>query len=139
MTTTLSAADFAAKWRDNAGRERASSQEHFIDLCRMLSVPTPNDPPASADYTFEASAERLGTGSQGWADVWKRRCFGWEYKGAHTENVGVSFMGSSKKTSFDIPGDMAREMLGQPTNVNGRLNADVVAADVSPDLGDRTR
>ena len=50
-------------------RERASSQERFIDLCRMLGVPTPNDAPASPDYTSEAGAERLSTGSQGWADV----------------------------------------------------------------------
>ena len=84
-SSDTSAADFAAKWRDNARRERASSQEHFIDLCRMLGVPTPNDPPASADYTFEAGVERLSTGSQGWADVWKRGHFGWEYKGAHAD------------------------------------------------------
>ena len=80
-----SAATFAAKWRDSARRERASSQEHFIDLCRLLGVPTPNDPPASLDYTFEAGAERLSTGGQGWADVWKRGHFGWEYKGAHAD------------------------------------------------------
>ena len=42
-TSTLSAADFAAKWRDKVRRERASSQEHFIDLCRLLGVPTPNE------------------------------------------------------------------------------------------------
>ena len=83
--TTMSAADFAAKWRESARRERASSQEHFIDLCRMLGVPTPNDPPASPDYTFEAGAERLSTGRQGWADVWKRGHFGWEYKGRHAD------------------------------------------------------
>ena len=50
MTTTgptPSAADFAAKWRDNPRRERAASQEHFIDLCHLLGVPTPNDPPAN--------------------------------------------------------------------------------------------
>ena len=40
---TLSAAGFAAKWRDNARRENAASQEHFIDLCRMLGAPTPNE------------------------------------------------------------------------------------------------
>ncbi|MCY3602093.1 MAG: class I SAM-dependent DNA methyltransferase [Chloroflexi bacterium] len=85
IASTLSTAAFAAKWRDNARRERASSQEHFIDLCRMLGVPTPNDPPASPGYTFEAGAERLSTGSQGWADVWKRGHFGWEYKGAHAD------------------------------------------------------
>ena len=84
-TPALSAADFAAKWRQNARRERPSSQEHFIDLCTLLGVPTPNDPPASTSYTFEAGAERLSTGRQGWADVWKRGHFGWEYKGARAD------------------------------------------------------
>ena len=84
-TSDTSAAAFAAKWRENARRERASSQEHFIDLCRLLGVPTPNDPPQSPDYTFEADTERLSTGGQGWADVWKRGYFGWEYKGAHAD------------------------------------------------------
>ena len=83
---SLSAAEFAAKWRDNARRERASSQEHFIDLCRMLGVQTPNDADPSGEwYTFEAGAERLSTGNRGWADVWKRGHFGWEYKGDHAD------------------------------------------------------
>ena len=81
-----SAAEFAAKWRDNVRRERASSQEHFIDLCRMLGVQTPNEADASGEwYTFEAGAERLSTGNRGWADVWKRGHFGWEYKGDHAD------------------------------------------------------
>ena len=83
---SLSAAEFAAKWRDNARRERASSQEHFIDLCRMLGVQTPNEADPSGEwYTFEAGAERLSTGNRGWADVWKRGHFGWEYKGDHAD------------------------------------------------------
>ena len=82
----MSAADFAAKWRDNARRERASSQEHFIDLCRLLGVMTPNEAdPSGKDYSFEAGAERASTGKTGWADVWKRGRFGWEYKGAHAD------------------------------------------------------
>ncbi len=82
MSIGLSAADFAAKWADNVRRERASSQEHFIDLCRLLGVPTPAEAdPSGESYTFEAGAERLSTGGQGWADVWKRGHFGWEYKG----------------------------------------------------------
>ncbi len=73
----ISAAAFAAKWRDNARREHASSQEHFIDLCRLLGVPTPNESdPTGESYTFEAGAERLSTGRQGWADVWKRGTWG---------------------------------------------------------------
>ena len=31
---------FVAKWRDVTLKERSSSQEHFIDLCRLLSHPT---------------------------------------------------------------------------------------------------
>ncbi|MXZ45592.1 MAG: class I SAM-dependent DNA methyltransferase, partial [Chloroflexi bacterium] len=85
-TSDTSAAAFAAKWRENARRERASSQEHFIDLCRLLGVPTPNEAdPTGESYAFEAGAERLSTGRQGWADVWKRGHFGWEYKGAHAD------------------------------------------------------
>ena len=87
MTTSdTSAAAFAAKWRESARREQASSQEHFIDLCRLLGAPTPNEAdPSGESYTFEAGAERLSTGRQGRADVWKRGHFGCEYKGAHAD------------------------------------------------------
>ncbi|MDE2987825.1 MAG: class I SAM-dependent DNA methyltransferase [Chloroflexota bacterium] len=85
QAATLSAAEFAAKWRDNARRESASSQEHFIDLCRLLGVPTPAEAdPSGESYTFEAGVEKLG-GGQGWADVWKRGHFGWEYKGERAD------------------------------------------------------
>ena len=33
---TLTPRAFAQKWRDNETKEKAASQEHFIDLCRML-------------------------------------------------------------------------------------------------------
>ena len=79
---TTDVSTFVAKWRDNARRERASSQEHFIDLCRLLGVPTPNEAdPSGREYTFEAGAQKT-SGGEGWADVWKRGHFGWEYKGA---------------------------------------------------------
>ena len=42
------------------------------------------------------------------------------------ENRGVSFMGDTKGGAFDIPGDVAREMLRRPMNVNGYPNSDVV-------------
>ncbi len=85
-----SASAFAEKWRGNPRRERAASQEHFIDLCHMLGVPTPNDPPASPEYSFEAGAARTSTGGKGAADVWKRGVFGWEYKGAHAD-LGAAY------------------------------------------------
>ena len=40
---TLTPREFAQKWGDNATKEKAASQEHFIDLCRMLGEPTPNE------------------------------------------------------------------------------------------------
>ena len=88
MTSTpdTSAAAFAAKWRENARRENASSQEHFIDLCRLLGVQTPNE----ADPVGRVVRLRAGRGTHqhraaGRADVWKREHFGWEYKGAHAD------------------------------------------------------
>ena len=42
------------------------------------------------------------------------------------ENQGVSFMGDTPVGRFDIPGAFAREMLLLPSNVNGRVNDDVV-------------
>ena len=86
----LDAAAFAAKWGDNARRESASSQEHFIDLCRLLGAPTPNEAdPAGADYAFEYPAQRTSTGGRGSADVFRRGFFGWEYKGAHADLAGA--------------------------------------------------
>ena len=83
----MSAPEFVAKWRDNARRERASSQEHFIDVCRLVGTPTPNEAdPSGREYTFEAGAEKT-SGGPGWADVWRRGFFGWEYKGARRSLV----------------------------------------------------
>ena len=82
MTAPTDLQAFIAKWRDNARRERASSQEHFLDLCRLTGTPTPNEAdPTGAEYTFEAGAGKT-SGGTGWADVWRRGYFGWEYKGA---------------------------------------------------------
>jgi type II restriction/modification system DNA methylase subunit YeeA len=72
---------FIAKWRASSVKESAGSQEHFIDLCRLLGEPTPVEAdPSGETYTFEAGATKT-TGKEGWADVWKRGCFAWEYKG----------------------------------------------------------
>ena len=73
--------DFIHKWQAADLKERSAAQEHFIDLCRLLGEPTPAEAdPAGAWYCFEKGAFKLG-GGEGWADVWKRGCFGWEYKG----------------------------------------------------------
>ncbi|MFD1892903.1 class I SAM-dependent DNA methyltransferase [Ottowia beijingensis] len=40
-------------------------------------------------------------------------------------NLNACFVGTSKKASFDVPGELARSWLGKP-NPNGRSNAEVV-------------
>ena len=73
------------KWRASELKERSASQEHFIDLCRLLGEPTPAEADATGDhYCFERGA-RKDTGGKGWADVWKRHHFAWEYKGKHKD------------------------------------------------------
>lgn len=67
---------FIARWKDNALTERAGAQAHLDDLCDLLGVAKPRDP---EHYCFERGAKKSG-GGDGWADVWKRGCFGWENK-----------------------------------------------------------
>ncbi|CAJ0881415.1 hypothetical protein AMST5_03243 [freshwater sediment metagenome] len=72
--------DFIRKWKDHALTERASAQEHFIDLCRLFDHPTPAEAdPKGEEFAFEKGASITG-GGDGWADVWKKGYFAWEYK-----------------------------------------------------------
>lgn len=81
----MTPAEFIGKWSDATLRERQGSQEHFLDLCRLLGQPTPaEDDPHGERYCFERGATKAG-GGDGWADVWRRGCFGWEYKGPHKD------------------------------------------------------
>ena len=73
-------ADFVAKWRSADLTERAAAQSHFRDLCDLLGEEAPTDAdPKGEWYAFEKGATKT-TGGEGWADVWRRGCFGWEYK-----------------------------------------------------------
>ena len=72
---------FVAKWAASQLKEMASYASHFDDLCELLG----HDKPAQADpqgdfFTFQKGAPKIG-GGDGWADVWYRDAFGWEYKG----------------------------------------------------------
>jgi type II restriction/modification system DNA methylase subunit YeeA len=72
---------FIKKWKASTLTERAASHSHFLDLCALLGEPTPTDSdPTGETYAFERGATKT-TGGEGWADVWKRGCFAWEYKG----------------------------------------------------------
>jgi type II restriction/modification system DNA methylase subunit YeeA len=71
---------FIAKWKPVALTERATAQSHFLDLCALLG----HDDPVSADpigewFTFEKGVIKTG-GGDGFADVWKKGFFAWEYK-----------------------------------------------------------
>ena len=81
----MTPAEFIAKWRPVALKERSAAQTHFNDLCRLLGL----DDPVAADpngdwFTFEKGASKA-TGGEGWADVWRKGAFGWEYKGRHKD------------------------------------------------------
>ena len=82
--------EFITKWRASELKERSASQEYFIDLCRLLGEPTPADAdPTGETYCFERGARR-DAGGDGWADVWKRHHFAWEYKGRRA-NLDAAF------------------------------------------------
>lgn len=85
----MTPSEFAAKWKGSIRTERAASQEHFIDLCRMLGVETPNEADPTGDwYAFEKGAAK-SAGGDGFADVWKRNHFAWEYKGKRKDLVAA--------------------------------------------------
>ncbi len=93
----MTAAEFKKKWSRYQGRETSAYQSHFDDLCRLLAQPTPNeaDPSGTNFFCFQKRVVKdaelfdLETpdvsepGERGFADVWKKGCFGWEYKGKH--------------------------------------------------------
>ena len=77
--------EFTNKWGIATLSESAGSQEHFIDICRLVGHPTPAEADPSGDFfTFEKSLKKE-SGRQGFADVWRQNCFAWEYKGQHAD------------------------------------------------------
>ena len=82
--------EFITKWRASALTERSASHQHFLDLCDLLGEPKPADAdPSGESYCFERGA-RKDSGGDGWADVWKRHHFAWEYKGKRA-NLDAAF------------------------------------------------
>ncbi len=93
----MTPAEFKRKWARFSGKESAAYQEHFGDLCRLLQQPTPAeaDPSGSESFCFqkrvikdaelfdldESGGDAAEPNERGFADVWKKGCFAWEYKG----------------------------------------------------------
>ncbi len=99
----MTPSEFAAKWRGVTTGERASAQSHFSDLCRMLGEPTPTDAdPTGSWYAFEKGAEKLA-GGDGFADVWKKGFFAWEYKGKRKDLKAAYLQLVGYKDALDNP------------------------------------
>jgi type II restriction/modification system DNA methylase subunit YeeA len=81
----LTLAEFVKRWKLFSQTEEAGSQPHFLDLCDMLG----EKHPAAADavgenFAFEKYVGKA-RGGKGFADVWLRDHFAWEYKGKHKD------------------------------------------------------
>jgi type II restriction/modification system DNA methylase subunit YeeA len=78
---TLTPQDFITKWKAVELKERSASQSHFNDICALLGILDPiSADPKGEFFTFEKGASKT-SGGEGWADVWRKECFAWEYKG----------------------------------------------------------
>ena len=75
----MTPAQFATKWEASSGKESASYQEHFDDLCGLLNEQTPNEAdPSGSFFAYQKGAKKLD--GSGFADVWFDKHFAWEYK-----------------------------------------------------------
>jgi hypothetical protein len=91
--------EFSAKWADNELKESAASKEHFLDVCALVGSPTPRDADKQGDwFAFEKGvakgslagvSSKNGRKKQGFADVFLRGSFAWEYKGPHKDLDGA--------------------------------------------------
>ena len=91
----MTPAEFIKKWAKVSAKESAAYQTHFDDLCRMLRVQAPLEAdPAGESFCFQKrvmkdvelfmlndAGEEEEPSERGFADVWKKGCFAWEYKG----------------------------------------------------------
>jgi hypothetical protein len=92
----MTAAEFKKKWSRYQGKETSAYQEHFSDLCRLLGQATPAQAdPSGADlfcfqkrvvkdaelFDLHETPDASQPNERGFADVWKKGCFAWEYKG----------------------------------------------------------
>ena len=90
MTPALALPTFIARWQGATLSERSAAQSHFIQLCEVLGQPQPTAADQTGSfYTFEKGVAKSG-GGKGFADVWMRGHFAWEYKGKH-KNLDAAY------------------------------------------------
>ncbi|HMT21203.1 MAG TPA: class I SAM-dependent DNA methyltransferase, partial [Promineifilum sp.] len=77
--------EFVAKWAKIQQKETAVYVSHFEDLCRLVGHATPIDfDPGGERFSFQTTTTKAG-GQKGFADVYFRDHFIWEYKGPHAD------------------------------------------------------
>ncbi|MBX3735807.1 MAG: class I SAM-dependent DNA methyltransferase [Candidatus Didemnitutus sp.] len=96
----MTVAEFKKKWLRYQGKETSAYQEHFNDLCHLLGLPTPAEAdPTGSDwfcfqkrvvkdlelYAVEPDGSEAPKEKRGFADVWRKDAFAWEYKGKHKD------------------------------------------------------
>lgn len=108
----MDADTFIKRWDASTRNETAGSKPHFLDLCALLDVPLPTDDPTGAIYAFEKQVAKAN-GRKGWADVWFKGRFGWEYKSkgrdleaAHDQLL--RYAGALENPPLLVTSDMAR-------------------------------
>ncbi len=85
LMPTLTPQECVDKWRHATLKEKSAAQEHFIDLCHLIGQATPAEVDSTGEsFAFEVGVDKAQGGS-GFADVWKKGFFAWEYKGKHAD------------------------------------------------------
>jgi len=91
----MTPAEFKTKWAKVSAKESAAYQSHFDDLCRLLNLPTPLEADPKGEFfcfqkrvvkdaeffDLHEAPDASEPNERGFADVWKKGCFAWEYKG----------------------------------------------------------
>jgi len=80
MTDAAAVQTFINHWEQVELNEKAVAQSHFNALCHLLGVKSPVEAdPKGQFFRFEKPLTKTG-GSAGFADVWYKDRFAWEYK-----------------------------------------------------------
>ena len=88
-------------------RSGRHAEDHFNELCELLEIKKPtDDDPTGERFAFEKPVPRGGKGGgPGFADVWRRGCFVWEYKrkGKYTTLVAAIAQAREYAAQLDNP------------------------------------
>lgn len=125
--------EFAQRWRERVPTvsERAGYQDHWRDLCQLLTLPTSREAGLGQDYTFERHVKKVGTNDTGFADVFKAGFFIAEYKGLGA-NLGKALQQATLYTRKlgNLPLNITANMQGR-----GRVDVPGQASGAQPDAG----